>query len=120
MSKVIGFVYFASWLNAHTEPPAGQPRVKAAVYLSCALTGRTGAGPTPPEIIAACQPLGSGYTVSLACIEPEPRRLPLASKQSIRRKRLAARLRKKVPMFADQLIAEEIKRRPEYFGEVKP
>lgn len=116
MSKVIGFVYFASWLNSHRPPPAGQPRVKAAIYLSCASTGRTGAGPTPPEIVEACMPLGSGYTVSLAAIEPEPRRLSLASKQSIRRKRLAARLRKKVPLFADQLYAAEIAKRPEYFG----
>jgi hypothetical protein len=44
------------------------------------------------------------------------RELSLASKQSIRRKRLEARIKANYPLFAEDMIREAIAAKPEYYG----
>lgn len=65
------------------------------------------------EMSAAAQP----QRKSVGCDPDAPRReLPLASKQSIRRKSLVRRVTKKAPLFAEQLIETAHRTQPEYFG----
>ncbi len=74
---------------------------------------------TPPAILEKLEELGglgTGWAHCVGFVMPPRRELPLASKQSIRRKRLKARLEKKYPLFADQFYDEALQARPEYYG----
>ena len=112
-SRVIGYLWQLSWLSPHTEPPNGQPRVLAACYLRADLQGSTR---HRPESIMRLWTAGSGYFVGLDAVLPAIKPWSPARKFRYRRSRLAARVRKKYPMFAEAIIAERIAARPEYFG----
>ncbi len=47
---------------------------------------------------------------------PAPRRLPEETKHRIRRQRLERRIARRYPMFAEQIVREELARKPAYFG----
>jgi hypothetical protein len=112
--KTYGWILSLEWHNPYTEPPDGQPRILGAVYLR---TDHQGAGaPRPPESLLAHSRPGSGYFLSYAEIREEPVPWTMERKFKYRRGRLMARLQKKAPMFAAQLYAEEIAKRPDYFG----
>lgn len=111
------WTYTIRWGNPYTRPPEGQADVlETSGPLASSAFG--GSPACPPGLHDRMQQLlGSGYGLFLSYMNPVPRRqLSLETKQRIRRQRLERRLRAKVPLFADQLIADELARRPEYFG----
>jgi hypothetical protein len=83
---------------------------------------------TPPDVMHAPEELerrraelNAGldlprWSLAVGFIEAPRRELPLASKQSMRRKRLKTRLEKKYPLFADQFYEEALAEKPEYYG----
>jgi very-short-patch-repair endonuclease len=75
-----------------------------------------GAPPTPPEMLALWKPVG-GYCITFTLLPCKPpRRLSAAAKFSIRRKRLEARVQRHCPLFAEEMIAEAMHKRPDYYG----
>jgi hypothetical protein len=96
------------WWNPHTTPPDGWPRILAEEILprSC-----------PSRVVEALWYPGCGYACCWESLSFTPlRRLPLASKQSIRRKSLTRRVNHQAPLFAAQFIEREFDRQPEYYG----
>lgn len=113
MARVLERSHSVQWANPHTDPPDGREHVQLRVVVT--YTDRC----TPQEIaqkIDELGGLGSGWAHYISFIEEEPRRLSLASKQSLRRKRLKSRLEKKHPLFADQFYEEALAEKPEYYG----
>jgi hypothetical protein len=62
---------------------------------------------------------GWGLTVGIDEDARPKRRLSRQAKASIRRKSLERRVRKKAPLFADRIIADEIAANPNYFNPVE-
>lgn len=108
------FLIVIEWSNPYTEPPDGRPRTLAAVVVPATAGG--GAPLVPPELRALWKP-GDGYCAGFCRLDDKPRRkLSAAAKFSIRRKRLKARIEKRWPLFAEQMIAEAMQRKPSYYG----
>ncbi|MCT4496064.1 hypothetical protein [Bosea minatitlanensis] len=96
-----------SWGNPYTQPPG--PRVLAAVLVE---RGQ----PCPAEVKALWSP-GCGYVISWQLVTQRPiRRWSAEAKAKVRRRNLRDRLERKVPLFAEILIAEELERRPSYYA----
>jgi hypothetical protein len=78
----------------------------------------------PPETMEALGTVarpGSGWALCIRIDEDArpKRRLSLQAKGSIRRKSLERRVRKKAPLFADLIIADELAAHPTYFNPVE-
>lgn len=73
--------------------------------------------PCPPEVAALWKP-GTGYVVCLDFQQPDtaPRRWSKEAKARVRKRNLAAQLKRKVPLFADELFARETALRPAYYA----
>lgn len=75
---------------------------------------------TPPGILAAWRP-GGGYAVTCQPLPgTPPRRWSQKAKARARQRNLRQRLERKLPLFADQLVAEELERRPDYYAARDP
>lgn len=105
----IGFLYCIEWSNPYTSPPAGRPRVLAEMFVPT-----TGAARWPQELVAL-HVLGSGYSVTSRAITPPPVERTAEQKASSRRKRLARRMVQRYPLLADDMIANAIAAKPDYY-----
>ena len=92
------------------SPPDGAPRILAEIFLPDAVDGKP-----PPEILAIPITPGGGYSLSIRAIPQPPRQLPVETLARVRRKRLERRVRAKTPLFADEFIADELARKPDYY-----
>lgn len=107
------------WGNPYTNPPDGMPRELLAI--TCL---QESTRDIPQEIRAFLETVarpGSGWALCVGIdADARPRRrLSLRAKGSIRRKSLERRVRKKAPLFADRIVAEEIAANPKYFNPVE-
>ena len=109
MSHVLGHIYRVEWSNPYTEPPAGQPRILAEIYV-----------PEPRDVlmppeIEAMHRIGSGYSITIrSLVQPPVERSPEA-KAATRQKLLRNRMEAKYPLLADDMIAQDIARKPDYY-----
>lgn len=73
--------------------------------------------PCPPEVAALWKP-GAGYVVCLDVQQPDAvvRRWSKEAKARVRRRSLAARLQRTVPLFAEELFARETAQRSAYYA----
>ena len=113
-----GFEFSVRWSNPHTQPPDNQPRLLLRAFAGSSR-------PVPEEIDALHNRfgLGRGWCISVACIEPPPRRQKAEQKASLRVKALERRVGRHIgPLFAQEVIKERLADRPEYYqgGEVSP
>ena len=100
------------WNNPYTQPPSGLPRVLRS---ACPLPG-----PGNEEYLKRFfgnlkSKYPPGYVI---CWTPPFKPIKMLSGSSLakmRRSRMENRIRKKAPLFADQLIKAELKKRPEYY-----
>ncbi|MBE3038016.1 MAG: hypothetical protein IMZ62_04290 [Chloroflexi bacterium] len=99
------------WGNPYTSPSEGQPRVLAEVYFRY----KEYPHKTPPEIEAVWKP-GSGYAQYVTFLNEPPKQLNQEQLSNIRVKRLRRRVEKKYPLFADQIVSEEITANSEYYA----
>lgn len=98
--------YSLRWSLRHLPAPGPLIMVSAVV--------RAGE-PCPPEVEALWRP-GTGYSISVDFLDTEPiKRWPPERKAAVRRKRLEARLKKKIPLFVEEFMARELAARPAYF-----
>ena len=101
--------YSIRWGNPNTKPPG--PRVLAAM-----LVPRLAGHRCPPELLEKWSP-GCGYAVCFELVTQRPiRRWSAEAKAKARRRNLRARLERRLPLFAEILIADELQRRPSYFA----
>jgi hypothetical protein len=107
------------WGNPYTNPPEGMPRELTSITRMQESTRDI-----PPEILKALETdarPGSGWALCVGIDEDArpKRRLSPQAKASVRRKSLERRVRKKAPLFADQIIADEMAANPNYFNPVE-
>lgn len=114
MSNPLGFLWQIVWFNPSTDPPVGQPRLLAEVYVPCDYPGQ-GASKRPGDLMALHKP-GSNYVVTIRAIMPASRQLSQESLASIRQKRLSRRMERQAPLLAAQLIADELTAKPDYYA----
>jgi hypothetical protein len=117
--KLRPILFAIKWGNPYTNPPEGMPRELIAVTRIQESTGDI-----PPEIIGALETVarpGSGWALCIGIDEDArpKRRFSLQAKGSIRRKSLERRVRKKAPLFADRIIADELAANPSYFNPIE-
>lgn len=113
------FVWAVIWRNPYEPRPEGFPEVMLRVEQE--RPAGAGAGPCPPEIDECWQEMSPyGYCVSVYMSHIPTRTLPIASKQRIRRRNLWKRLLKSYPMFVGDWYADQVKARPEYYGDYTP
>jgi hypothetical protein len=113
---VIGYVWSLRWANPYTSPPDGLPRVRAEVFFP-AKHPNYGFGNCPAELRDQHVP-GSGWCICGGAVTTPPKELNQAALASVRRKRLARRVAAKYPLLAEQIIEEEIAKRPAYYAGV--
>jgi len=107
------------WGNPYTNPPEGMPRELIAITRLQESTRDI-----PLEIEQMLETIarpGSGWAVAVGIDEDAmpKRRLSPQARGSIRRKSLERRIRKKAPLFADRIIADELAASPNYFNPVE-
>jgi hypothetical protein len=107
------------WGNPYTNPPEGMPREIIAITRM-----QDSTRDIPAEILAMLEGVarpGSGWALCVGVDEDARprRRLSLKAKGSIRRKSLERRVRRKAPLFADRIIADELAANPKYFNPVE-
>jgi hypothetical protein len=104
------FRWSIAWRNPYTAPPDGWPRVLASVVTPTRY-------PPPPELLNLSCP-GNGYALCFEVADTgKPRRqFSLAAKQRIRGRNLERRVHRRWPLFAEEFIAEALRRKPDYYG----
>lgn len=110
MKKSTGRLFTIEWSNPNTEPPAGAPRVLCEVF--------TFEQHPPAEYKQFKWSLGGGYSSTIRFVSPPGKKLPRETLATVRRKRLARRVNKKVPLFAAFFIQQELDRKPDYYDGV--
>jgi hypothetical protein len=127
MTDVI-WEYTVQWGNPYTEPPDGLPRVLARVQVSA--PHGAGAPDVPDEIgrvwseanaaFVASLPSGTPATwpwgIYVSVIDPAQRQASDEARFRRRRQNLIRRIRRRYPMFAEQMIREALERNPAYYG----
>jgi hypothetical protein len=120
--------YTVEWGNPYTEPPDGLPRVLARVQVSAPCGA--GAPDVPAEIdrvwleanaaFVASLPPGTPakwpWCVYVSAIHQSQRQVSDETKFRRRRQNLMRRIRRRYPLFAEQMIREALERKPEYYG----
>jgi hypothetical protein len=117
--KLRPILFAIKWGNPYTNPPEGMPRELIAITRVQESTRDI-----PPEITEALETVaqpGTGWALCIGIDEDgrPKRRLSLQAKGSIRRKALERRVRKKAPLFADRIIADELVANASYFNPVE-
>jgi hypothetical protein len=105
-----GRLYRLEWGSPYTSPPDDAPRVLAEIFVP--------GNPTqlPAELMAVPHSLGGGYCLTSRHIPPPGKQLSPETLARVRQKRLARRINAKTPMFAEQFIAAEQARKPDYYA----
>jgi len=118
MSKVLGYRYSVEWSNPYKPPLDGQPLVKAEMFETANQRDeRMARGEkTIPEKIRAMHQPGDGYCVCFQAICEPVREMSQEKLAVIRKKRLVRRMEKKYPLFAQEMIDQEISRNPDYYA----
>jgi len=111
-NRPVFVIWSIKWGNPHRTPPDGKPQcLGQKVVRYDGPWGHT----CPPEL-ADLHQLGDGYSLNVTFVSKPPRMLPQQTLASIRLKRLRRRVEKKYPLFAEQIIADEIACKPDYYA----
>lgn len=104
------FLVQLAWNNPYRDPPTGRPRVIAEILHD---------SPKAPEAMRKMHVLGSGYSFHISRITPPTgRQLSQETLARVRRNRTEKRLKKKYPLFWEQLFEDEVKAKPDYYAGV--
>jgi len=128
MTTDVIWEYTVQWGNPYTEPPDGLPRLLARVQVSA--SRGAGAPSVPAEIDRVWSEANAAFVASLPPGTPvkwpwsvyvsvtEQARRQVSDEARFRRRRqnLVRRIRRRYPLFAEQMIREALERKPEYYG----
>jgi len=106
-NKVTGTRFAIEWLGYNL--PEGWPKVLCEMYV-------IGHSRVPDEIERFPHSLGGGYHQSIQHIGYPVTPLAPERLAVIRRQRLERRMQRQAPLFAAQLVADEMARRPDYYA----
>ncbi len=107
-------IWSVRWGLRHRTPPEGKPQcLGQRVVRYDGPWGHT----CPPEL-ADLHQLGDGYGVCVTFVSRPPRMLSQQALASVRLKRLRRRVERKYPLFVEQIIADELARKPDYYAGV--
>jgi len=107
-------IWSIRWGHPNRTPPDGKPKcLGQKVVRYDGPWGHT----CPPELEGLKQ-LGDGYSLTVTFVSKPPRMLPEQALASVRLKRLRRRVEAKCPLFAEQIIADEIASNPDYYAGV--
>lgn len=112
---MLGAVWSIQWNNPYTQPPEGMPRVLAEFfYFNDDPRARLLPDDVSEYFDKHCV-LGGGYSIYW-----QPVYLPREASDpeklvKIRKERLKKRITKKYPLFAEQFIEEELKKKKNYY-----
>jgi hypothetical protein len=109
---IIGYVWSLRWANPYTTPPDGMPRLRAEVFFP---VGHPNFKQCPTEL-SSQRVLGSPWVITWSPVSAPIKPLSQEALASVRRKRLARRVKAKYPLLADQIIAEELAKKPDYYA----
>lgn len=115
----VGFHYTIQWGSPYSDPRGGLPRIKAEMYETLEQRERrreNGDGYGVPSAFSALHTIGDGYSVYITSVCTPTKRYSKETLAVVRKKRLSRRITKKYPLFADQLIVDEIYKKPEYYA----
>lgn len=114
---MIGAVWFIGWNNPYTNPPEGMPKILAEFYFDADDPQVRLLPNEVKEFFNKHKLLGSGYGIHWKPLDEIT--LPDSEKLAkIRRRRLEQRMKSKYPLVANQFIAEELEKRPNYYSGV--
>ncbi len=105
-------IYTLMWLNPYTNPPEKLPR-EIMEREGCPSEEKC------PEMLARYMELGgpgSGWFMGWRALEKPRRTWSPEAKARNRRKRMEKRMWDKFPLFAEDLIRQELEARPAYFA----
>jgi hypothetical protein len=110
------FLVHVGWTNPYTEPPDGLPRHLMEAILR--VPEGHGCPRAPADLNALVKEIGfgQGWSIFYQHIPHPIKRWSPERTFKYRRDRLALRIRKKYPMFAEQLIQEAMQKKPDYYG----
>jgi hypothetical protein len=117
---MIYYSWSVRWSNPYTVAPDGLPQILMQGVMAPGVK-RWSSRYVPgccKMLIEQFQAQGIySYSLYVDAHDIKPTRaLSLKAKQSIRRKRLEARIRTKYPLFADAMIAEALAAKSDYYG----
>lgn len=99
--------YSLRWRYPHRPCPGKVELVSALVPAGA---------PAPAAVLEQWTP-GGDYMVCVGYPPPAPiKRWSAERKAACRRRNMEKRIRKVAPLFADELIAQELEKRPDYFA----
>lgn len=113
---MIGAVWIIQWNNPYTSPPEGMPRVLAEFFYP--VDDPRMRGDVPDDVMAYYDRhhlRGSGYGIHWQAVAEPPKDADQEVLSRRRKQRLEQKMRAKYPLFADQFIAEEMQRKPDYY-----
>lgn len=108
--KHVGFKYQVKWGNPYRDPEEGRPLVKITRYETIEQRDARveQGGDYIPEEITQAHVIGDGYAVCITAVVKPIKPMPASTLASVRQKRLRRRMLAKYPLFAEQMIEEEI------------
>ena len=116
MGKVLGFLHRLEWSNPYTSPPDGK-RVAMEVFLPASIEGCREWPKEMEEKYWQLRELYKDgiYSHVIRAITQFPKEMTKETLSSIRQKRLSRRIEEKYPLFAEQIIQEEMQRNKDYY-----
>lgn len=103
---VMVWTYSLRWSNPYTEPPGPRELLSVDVEVGA---------PVPEAIKSRWRP-GTGYAICVDFPQLPIKRWSPERKASVRKARLARRIQKQAPLFAEELIERELQGREAYFS----
>lgn len=109
---MIARLFRIEWHNPYTSPPDNAPRILAEYFEP----ESPSAARIPAALLDVPHTIGGGYGITISHPPPPPRQLSAQSLSRVRQKRAQRRIRAKVPLFADEFVAQELVRKPDYYA----
>jgi len=111
-----GYIYYivvyVAWNNPYTQPPLGQPKILSSF---CVLSIDDYHALLSESAVNQNSPIGYSTTIKFCTFKSNPIRWSMQAKSRLRLNKLNQRAKTKIPLFADQFIAQEIASKPSYF-----
>jgi len=117
MMAHVGYLYQIKWHSPYTDPPEGQPRIKAEMFESIEQRkARTAIGEDPfPKSLSRLSNIGDGYGCYISGVSTPTKTISKDALISVRKKRLERRIKNKYPLLADEMIKDELSKKPDYY-----
>lgn len=118
MAKILGFLHRLEWYSPYTNPPDGEERVLAEVFMAA---NEEGCRQCPREIEDLYLELrrrkngSTGYSHTIRALSAPVKSRDPEFLARIRVNRMEKRMRERFPLFAEEYIREELRKNGAYY-----